>query len=66
VVKQAVKYVYGGADDANLEFVDKHISSEHPQALMEKLRDRRRQKSARPNLDADSPSTPTRSSVTKT
>lgn len=43
VVKQAVKYVYG-VDDAEVKFVDKHISSEHPQTLMEKLRDRRRQK----------------------
>lgn len=45
VVKQAVKYVYG-VDDAELEFIDKHISSNHPQTLLEKLRDRRRQKYA--------------------
>jgi len=43
VVKQAVKYVYG-VDDGEVKFVDKHISSEHPQTLMETLRDRRRQK----------------------
>jgi hypothetical protein len=43
VVKQTVRYVYG-ADDAEVKFVDKYISIEHPPTLMEKLRDRRRQK----------------------
>ena len=45
VVKQAVKYVYG-VDDRDVEFVGKHISSERPQSLMEKLRDHRSQKYA--------------------
>jgi hypothetical protein len=43
VVKQAVKYVYG-IDDAEREFVDKLISSDSPPSLLERLRDRRRQK----------------------
>jgi uncharacterized protein DUF4238 len=45
VVEQAVKYVYG-VDDTELEFIDKHLSSNRPQTLLEKLRDRRRQKYA--------------------
>jgi hypothetical protein len=45
VVKQAVKYVYG-VDDSEQEFVDKLISSDRPQTLLERLRDRRRQKYA--------------------
>jgi hypothetical protein len=44
-VKQAVKYVYG-IDDAEREFVDKLISSDRPPSLLERLRDRRRQKYA--------------------
>ena len=47
VVKQAVKYVYG-IDDAEKEFVDKLVSSDRPQSLLERLRDRRKQKYARP------------------
>jgi hypothetical protein len=43
VVSQAVKYVYG-IDDAEQEFVDKLISSDRPPSLLERLRDRRRQK----------------------
>jgi len=45
VVKQAVKFVYG-IDDSEREFVDKLISSDRPPSLLEKLRDRRRQKYA--------------------
>jgi hypothetical protein len=45
VVKQAAKYVYG-VDDTDMEFVDKYISNERPQSLLEKLRDRRKQKYA--------------------
>jgi hypothetical protein len=45
VVKQAVKYVYG-VDDAERDFVDKLISSDRPPSLLERLRDRRRQKDA--------------------
>ncbi len=43
VVQQAVKYVYG-VDDSEREFVDKLISSDRPQTLLERLRDRRRKK----------------------
>uniref|UniRef100_Q07NQ8 DUF4238 domain-containing protein n=1 Tax=Rhodopseudomonas palustris (strain BisA53) TaxID=316055 RepID=Q07NQ8_RHOP5 len=46
VVKHAVKYVYG-VDDAELEFVDKHLSSNRPQTLLERLRDRRRDRYAK-------------------
>jgi hypothetical protein len=49
VVQQAVKYVYG-VDDAQLEFVDKHISSNRPQTLLEKLRDHRKQKDVAASL----------------
>ncbi|MBP0112791.1 DUF4238 domain-containing protein [Bradyrhizobium vignae] len=45
VVKQAVKYVYG-VDDSEREFIDKLISSDRPPSLLERLRDRRRQKYA--------------------
>jgi hypothetical protein len=45
VVKQAVKYVYG-IDDSEREFVDKLISRDRPPSLLERLRDRRRQKYA--------------------
>jgi hypothetical protein len=46
VVNQAVKYVYG-IDDAELAFVDKHMSSNRPQTLLEKLRDHRKLKYVR-------------------
>lgn len=45
VAKQAVKYVYG-LDHSELGFVDKLISTDRPLRLMERLRDRRRQKGA--------------------
>ena len=45
VASQARKYVYG-IDDSEQDFVDKLISSDRPQTLLEKLRDRRRQKYA--------------------
>lgn len=47
IVKQAVRYVYG-TDDADREFVDKLISSDRLPSLLERLRDRRRQKYAPP------------------
>jgi len=40
-----VKYVYG-IDHSELEFIDKLISTDRPPRLMEKLRDRRRQRHA--------------------
>ena len=43
VVKQAVKYVYR-VDDVERELVDRLISSDRPPSLLERLRDRRRQK----------------------
>jgi hypothetical protein len=43
VVKQAVKYVYS-TDDAAQAFVDQLISTDRPERLLERLRDRRKQK----------------------
>jgi hypothetical protein len=43
IVKQAAKYVYG-VDDSEQAFVDNLISSDRSQTLLERLRDRRRQK----------------------
>jgi hypothetical protein len=45
VVKQAAKYVYA-INDKEIEFVDKHISSERPQSFFEKLREYRKRKYA--------------------
>lgn len=45
VAKQAVRYVYG-VDGAEKGFVGKHMSSERPKTLLEKLQDKRRQKYA--------------------
>lgn len=47
VVKQSVKYVYS-VDEAELEFVEKHVANDRPQTLMQKVQDLRKQKSALP------------------
>jgi hypothetical protein len=43
VVKQAVKYVYS-IDDAAQAFVDQLMSTDGPERLLERLRDRRKRK----------------------
>jgi hypothetical protein len=47
VAKQAAKYVYG-SDKSELEFVDKHISTDRPKCFFERLREYRKQKYAPP------------------